>query len=118
KIDTAGQQISTDLDYSRFRNNSHAQYITDFYLADGSLQRPQAFLGNLTPSNINIYTAKVDYAKPLTKSVKLETGFKYSDVKTDNDLQQTTVQRTPEIDTSVNHFVYDEKITAGYLNLN
>jgi len=118
KIDTAGQQISTDLDYSRFRNNSHAQYITDFYLADGSLQRPLAFLGNLTPSNINIYTAKVDYAKPLTKSVKLETGFKYSDVKTDNDLQQTTVQRTPEIDTSVNHFVYDEKITAGYLNLN
>ena len=41
KIDTAGQQISADLDYSRFRNNSNAQYITDFYLADGSLQHPQ-----------------------------------------------------------------------------
>lgn len=116
KIDTAGQQISADLDYSRFRNNSNAQYITDFYLADGSLQHPQAFLGNLTPSNIDIHTAKVDYAKPLTKSVKLEAGFKYSDVKTDNNLQQTTVQGAP--DTSVNHFIYDEKITAGYLNLN
>ncbi|MBS1519578.1 MAG: TonB-dependent receptor [Bacteroidetes bacterium] len=116
KIDTAGQQISADLDYSRFRNNSNAQYVTDFYLADGSLQHPQAFLGNLTPSNIDIHTAKVDYAKPLTKSVKLEAGFKYSDVKTDNNLQQTTVQGAQ--DTSVNHFVYDEKITAGYLNLN
>ncbi|HTK21993.1 MAG TPA: outer membrane beta-barrel family protein [Mucilaginibacter sp.] len=116
KIDTAGQQLSVDLDYSRFRNNSDAQYRTDFYLADGSLQRPQGFLGNLTPSNINIHTAKVDYAKPLTKSVKLEAGFKYSDVKTDNNLQQTTVDGAP--DTSVNHFVYDEKITAGYLNLN
>ena len=116
KIDTAGQQLSVDLDYSRFRNNSNAQYITDFYLADGSLQHPQGFLGNVTPSNIDIRTAKVDYAKPLTKSVKLEAGFKYSDVKTDNNLQQTTVQGAP--DTSVNHFVYDEKITAGYLNLN
>jgi outer membrane receptor protein involved in Fe transport len=116
KIDTAGQQISADLDYSKFRNNSNNQYITDFYLADGSLQHPQAFLGNLTPSNIDIHTAKVDYSKPLTKSVKLEAGFKYSDVKTDNNLQQTTVQGAP--DTSVNHFVYDEKITAGYLNLN
>jgi outer membrane receptor protein involved in Fe transport len=115
KIDTAGQQLSVDLDYSRFRNNSDAQYRTDFYLADGSLQHPQGFLGNVTPSDIDIRTAKVDYAKPLTKSVKLEAGFKYSDVKTDNNLQQTTVDGAP--DTSVNHFVYDEKITAGYLNL-
>lgn len=116
KIDTAGQQLSVDLDYSKFKNNSTAQYVTDFYFADGSLQHPENFLGNFTPSNIDIHTAKVDYAKPLTKSIKLETGFKYSDVKTDNDLQQTTVSGAP--DTSVNHFVYDEKITAGYINLN
>ena len=36
KIDTAGQQISADLDYSKFKNNSNAQYATDFFLADGS----------------------------------------------------------------------------------
>jgi outer membrane receptor protein involved in Fe transport len=116
KIDTAGQQLSVDLDYSKFKNNSAAQYLTDFFLADGSRQHPQNFLGNFTPSNIDIHTAKVDYAKPLTKSIKLETGFKYSDVKTDNDLQQTTVRGAA--DTSVNHFVYDEKISAGYINLN
>ena len=116
KIDTAGQQINVDLDYSKFRNNSNAQYVTDFFLADGSPQHPQSFLGNLTPSNIDIHTAKIDYAKPLTKSIKLEAGFKYADVKTDNDLQQTTVAWAR--DTSVNHFVYDEKIDAGYLNLN
>ena len=116
KIDTAGQQLNIDLDYSKFKNNSTAQYVTDFFLADGSLQHPQNFLGNFTPSNIDIHTAKVDYTKPLTKSIKLETGFKYSDVKTDNDLQQTTVRGAA--DTSVNHFVYDEKISAGYINLN
>lgn len=115
KIDTAGQQFNIDLDYSKFKNNSNSQYITNYFLADGSMQHPQSFLGNLTPSNIDIHSAKVDYAKPLTKSIKLETGIKYSDVKTNNDLRQTTVNGAP--DTSVNHFVYDEKIEAGYINL-
>jgi iron complex outermembrane receptor protein len=116
KIDTAGQQLSADLDYSKFKNNSLSQYVTDFYLADGSMQRPQAFLGDLTPSVIDIHTGKVDYTKPLTKSLKLESGLKFSDVKTDNDLQETLSPATPYI--SVNHFVYDEKVDAAYLNLN
>jgi outer membrane receptor protein involved in Fe transport len=114
KIDTAGQQISADVDYSKFKNNTNAQYITDFFLADGSMQHPQSFLGNLTPSNIDIRTAKVDYTKPITKSVKFESGFKLSDVKTDNDLQESDVQGAPNV--SVNHFIYDEKIDAGYIN--
>jgi outer membrane receptor protein involved in Fe transport len=116
KIDTAGQQLSVDVDYSKFKNNSTAQYVTDFFLADGSPQRPQAFLGNLTPSNIDIRTAKVDYTNPLTKSVKLEAGLKYSDVKTDNDLREKFSSADPYL--SANHFIYDEKISAGYLNLN
>ncbi|MEO9173232.1 MAG: TonB-dependent receptor, partial [Mucilaginibacter sp.] len=115
KIDTAGQEISADIDYSKFRNNSNGQYITDFFLQDGSLQRPQTFLGNLTPSVIDIHTAKVDYANPITKSVKLESGFKLSDVKTDNDLMQSTVAGGAY--PSLNHFIYDEKIDAGYINL-
>ncbi|WP_428327736.1 TonB-dependent receptor domain-containing protein [Mucilaginibacter sp.] len=115
KLDTAGQQISTDLDYSKFKNTSLATYITDYYLADGSPQHPQAFLGNNTPSTIDIRTAKVDYTKPITKSVKLESGLKFSDVKTDNDLMEKTDQSADYV--STNHFIYDEKIDAAYLNL-
>ncbi len=116
KIDTAGQEISADLDYSNFRNGSIASYVTDFFLPNGAVQQPQQFLGNITPSNIDIRTGKVDYAKPLTKSLKLETGLKYSDVKTDNNLFQTESQTDPYVDN--NHFVYDEKVDAGYVSLN
>jgi len=116
KIDTAGQELSADLDYSQFKNNSVAQYVTDFYLPDGSIQHPEAFLGNLTPSVINIRTGKVDYTKPLTKSLKFESGLKFSDVKTDNNLTEKTEATDPYV--STNHFIYDEKIDAGYLNLN
>lgn len=114
KIDTAGQQISADVDYSKFENRTLQIYNTYYYLANGS-QYKKAFLGNNTPSNIDIRTAKVDYTDPITKSVKLEAGLKFSDVKTDNNLMQATVEGAPEL--SVNHFIYDEKIDAGYLNL-
>jgi len=115
KIDTAGQELSADVDYSKFENSSIAGYITDFFLSDGSVQHPESFLGNITPSVIDIRTGKADYTKPLTKSLKLETGFKLSDVKTDNDLLQTMSNTIPY--TNNNHFVYDEKISAGYVNL-
>lgn len=114
KIDTAGQQISADVDYSKFKNNANQNYITDFFLADGSQQHPEAFLGTVMPSNIDIRTAKVDYTNPLTKSLKMEAGLKFSDVKTDNNLMQATEEGAPFL--SVNHFIYDEKIDAGYLN--
>lgn len=115
KLDTAGQEISADLDYSKFRNNSNSEYMTDFYLPGGGVQKPSAFLGNHTPSIIDIHTGKVDYTKHLTKAIKMESGFKYSDVKTDNDLQQTVSSADPYL--SLNHFIYDEKVAAGYLNL-
>lgn len=114
KLDTLGQELSANLDYSNFRNYSAAGYTTDFFLPDGSIQHPEAFLGNITPSEIDIRTAKVDYTKPITKSFKFESGLKLSDVKTSNDLFQTESLSQPYIDN--NTFVYDEKVDAGYIN--
>ncbi|SDQ00913.1 Outer membrane receptor proteins, mostly Fe transport [Mucilaginibacter sp. OK268] len=120
KIDTSGQELSVDLDYSKFKNNSIAEYNTNYFLSDGSQQHAPQLLRNQTPSNITIYTGKVDYAKPLSKTVKLETGAKFSSVKTDNDLQAQIFNGNSYINdtTRTNRFIYTEKITAGYLNLN
>ncbi len=116
KIDTLGQELSADLDYSQFKNNALSTYITDYYLPDGSIQHPEAFLGNLTPSTIDIRTGKIDYTEPISKTLKFESGLKFSDVKTDNNLTEKTVDTDPYV--STNHFVYDEKVDAGYVNLN
>jgi iron complex outermembrane receptor protein len=115
KLDTAGQELSVNLDYSKFRNNSTARYITDYFLANGSPSRPQAFLGNFTPSNIDVRTGKIDYSNPLTKSVKMELGAKFSDVKTDNNLMESASAGNAY--QSINHFVYNEKVDAVYINL-
>ncbi|ASU32521.1 outer membrane beta-barrel family protein [Mucilaginibacter xinganensis] len=119
KIDTAGQEIGVDLDYSKFNNSSNSQYNTYFYLPDGSAMMPPLFLRNQAPSEITIKTAKVDYTYPINKILKLETGFKLSDVKTDNNLQaQKQVNGSYLNDTTLtNHFVYTEKVDAVYANL-
>ncbi|MGY4538921.1 iron complex outermembrane receptor protein [Mucilaginibacter sp. UYNi724] len=118
-IDTAGQELSIDLDYSKFKNNSFANYDTYFFLPDGSTQKPSLYLRNQTPSTISIYTAKADYTYPLSKSLKLETGVKFSSVKTDNNLQAEIEQGGAFMNdpSRTNRFVYDEKVNAAYVNL-
>lgn len=118
QLDTSGQELAIDLDYSKFNNTTISQYNTDFFLANGNAQHGPLILRNQTPSVINIKTAKADYTK-LFKKVKLEAGFKLSNVQTDNDLQAQKLAGNGFInDTSrTNRFVYDEKISAGYVNL-
>lgn len=121
QIDTAGQELAVDLDYSKFNNNSRAYYNTYFYNANGgpSGEAP-LLLRNQTPSVIEIHTGKADYTLPFNKTFKLETGAKFSDVKTDNNLEAQINSNGTFINdtTRSNRFIYDEKIDAGYVNLN
>ncbi len=120
QLDTAGQELAIDLDYSKFNNNNIAQYNTDFFLADGNIQRTPLSLRNQAPSVINIKTGKANYTKNIKKIGKLEAGIKLSDVQTDNDLQAQKLSGSSGYlnDTSrTNRFVYTEKISAAYLNL-
>jgi outer membrane receptor protein involved in Fe transport len=119
KIDTLGQELAFDADYSQFNSNSNAYYNTYYNPINGVTQMPM-LLRNQTPSTINIRAVKVDYTKPLTKSLKLETGAKYSDVKTDNTLNAQIADSTGAYvndGLQTNRFIYDEKISAAYLNL-
>ncbi|MBE9668699.1 outer membrane beta-barrel family protein [Mucilaginibacter boryungensis] len=120
QIDTLGQSLGIDLDYAKFSNTNNAAYATYSYKPNGQQSQAPVFLRNQSPSVIDIRTAKADYAYPFSKSLKLETGAKFSDVKTDNNLQaqrQNGAGVYVNDATRTNHFVYQEKIDAGYANL-
>ena len=119
KLDTLGQAISFDVDYSKFNNNTNTQLNTDFFLGSGAPGATSIGLRNQSPSTILVFTAKADYTYPLSKTMKLETGLKYSDVQTDNDFKAQKLSGTDYINdpSRENHFIYDERISAGYLNL-
>jgi len=119
QIDTAGQELAVDIDYSKFNSTNNAHYDTYFYTPTGAQQFPPSFIRNQSPSVITINTEKLDYTYPLSKTLKLEAGFKASNVKTDNDLQAQLLQGSNWVNdtTRTNRFVYNEQIVAGYFNL-
>ena len=119
-LDTAGQEITIDLDYGRYKGNDDADYVSDYFFNNGSLIRPTVVTRNITPSVINIKAFKVDYALPLKKQMKLEAGLKSSWVTTDNNLiaEQFLNNNWQNNALLSNQFVYDENVNAAYVNFN
>ncbi len=121
-IDTAGQEISADIDFSRY-NGKEDNRFDNFYLnASGQPSKPSYLFKNGAPSVVKIWSAKVDYAYPINKEMKLETGVKSSIVTTDNNFLFSTfnhgnTQWENDV-TRSNQFIYDENINAAYVNLN
>ena len=120
KYDTLGTTLTADLDFVKIRNRGDANFYNYFYdLATG--QPPtQDFLYTDTPNEFDILAAKVDFTRPLAHGRKLEMGAKASRVVSDND-SRFYFNNSEELqldERRTNHFVYDENIYAGYVNLN
>ncbi len=119
-LDTAGQEITIDLDYGRYKGNDDADYVSDYFFNNGGLIRPTVITRNITPSLINIKAFKVDYALPLKKQMKLEAGLKSSWVTTDNNLiaERFVNNNWQNNQLLSNQFIYDENVNAAYVNFN
>lgn len=120
RIDSLGQDISLDIDYSNFTNTNNALYNNTYLFANETVQHPTLVQRNQSPSNIQINTEKIDYTLPFHKTMKFEAGLKSSYVKTDNDLQaqiQKSGGNFVNDTTRTNHFIYKETVSAAYVNL-
>jgi len=118
-LDTAGQELSIDADYSTFDGTNDASYVNRFYFPDGSFFKNGQSYRNFSPSNIDIKAIKADYTLPLNKKLKLEAGVKYADVKSDNNyIFENNINENWEFDNAKsNRFQYEEKVSAAYSNL-
>ena len=114
----AGHELTFDADYLTYRNQTHQVYNNFSYLPNKTLKSSDILTGVL-PANVDIYSLKGDYTRPLASGWKLDGGLKFSLTKTDNTADYaTTIHNTtkPDYEKS-NHFLYKEQISAGYLNL-
>ena len=119
QLDSAGRELTADLDYVRYSSGSDQYFDNITYSPDRVKKNETILTGNL-PSTINIYTAKTDYTHPLGKEAKLEAGLKFSYVNTDNTANYfNLVNNVQQVDTTkTNHFLYRENVNAAYINLN
>jgi hypothetical protein len=117
-LDTLGQEISMDMDYSRYFETQESIFNNEYKNAAGGVLKPDYIFRNTSPSLVKIYGAKIDYVMPINKDIKLEFGVKTSFVKTDNNFIFENYKNNKwENDPGrSNQFIYDENINAAYAN--
>ncbi len=114
-FDSTGREITADLDQAFYNNKGHTSLNTRIYDKYDIKKGSDILLNGFIPSEINIYSAKVDYVHPFKSGLKLETGLKTSFVKTDNQVEYLRNSGTEwSIDDRSNHFIYEENINAIY----
>lgn len=118
-LDTSGQELTADLDFSQVRNMERADYNNDFSDPSGNAYRLPYVFRNSTPSKINILAGKLDYTLSLPNKMKVETGIKSSYVNTDNDFrsEQQLDGAWTNNESQTNRFLYKENVSAAYVNL-
>lgn len=115
-----GRELTADLDRIQYNTRSRQTSDNYTYLPNNTYASDPFLLRGNLPSEIVIYSGKVDYVHPLTKESKFEAGVKSSYVSTDNDAQYTLYSH-PEAkwvvdNTRSNRFKYEENINAAYVN--
>ena len=114
-FDSTGREITADLDQAHYTNRSNTSLNTQIFDAHDLKVGSDVILNGTIPSDINIYSAKVDYVHPFKSGLKLEAGLKTSFVKTDNEVEYLRNSGGEwSVDDRSNHFIYKENINAAY----
>ncbi len=118
KLDSAGQELTADLDFIQYNATSIQPLTSTYYDNLGNLKQAPDVLNGTLPTNIKIYSGKIDYTLPLKKEAKFEAGFKTSFVNNDNNAVYDSLKTGYSVLDSgrSNHFIYDENINAAYVN--
>ena len=111
-------QLSADFDIGHFKRETlNNLNTTATILGDGAVP-PVAQLINATNTSIDILTLKADYNAVISKIWRFETGFKYANILSINDIRLRSGERDKTVlDPNLSsHFEYNEQINAGYIS--
>ncbi len=112
-----GRTLNLDLDYGAYRNDNERYQPNQYFDADEDEVLTEIINSFDTPTDIDIYTFKVDFEDDLWGG-KLGIGSKLSKVVSDNTfLVYDEINGSPvRKDSASNRFEYDENVYAGYVN--
>ena len=117
-LDKAGRSVlSADADYSDYHRSSNEMLQNDFYNASGQSSSNPIFYRDISPSHITIKAANIDFSQAIGKNSHINAGVKESEVNSDNriDFDQLVNGSYVKVPQYTDHFVYQERIDAGYV---
>ncbi len=117
-FDSTGRELTADLDMVKYDVTNRQNFSNISYNPTMVKQYEDRLRGDI-PMKISIYSAKMDYTRPL-KDGKVEAGWKSSYVENDSRANYfTVVGDLASADYSkTNYFRYKENINAAYVNFN
>ncbi|WP_040007250.1 outer membrane beta-barrel protein [Fibrisoma limi] len=117
-FDSLGKQLTVDADYARVVFHPESDLFTRSLDQLGRPIAPPLLQRSRSSAEVTIRSGKVDWVYPVNNRLKLETGAKFSFVKSDNDVRfEQQLEDTWRLDQNrTNHFIYDETIKAVYVN--
>ncbi len=118
-FDSTGTELTADVDYVKYDANKDQYFLNTSFTPTWLKKGFDESIGEL-PSDINIYSAKIDFTKPLKKGLKFESGLKSSYVDTKNNAGYYLIENGVNVIdyNRTNQFNYKENINAVYVNLN
>jgi hypothetical protein len=118
KFDSVGTTLSADLDYVSLDDQRDSYFTNHYTPVNTSAPTRTSLLYSDNQPSYHIYSAKVDFTRPLNPKTKLEAGAKASHVTSDNRLDfffRHDGTQTPDPNRT-SHFIYKESILAAYTN--
>jgi len=117
--DRKGSSLNLDLDYGRYRSAVNRLQPNRYFDATRENLLTEVINTFDTPTDTDIYTAKVDFEQDFLGG-KLGLGGKISRVISNNTFLVSDLINSQAIqnDTLSNRFNYDENVYAGYLSFN
>lgn len=120
-LDKAGKSIlSASGYYSNYQRHSDENLENNFLNNEGEADAQPIFYRDHSPSHITIRSENIDFSQQLSNAITMEAGVKNSQVNSDNqiDFEQKLNNNFVPVTSLTDHFVYKERIDAGYLNFN
>ena len=117
-FDSTGKELTMDADYVRYNSGKTMDLLNIYYSDNWQQTGGDNLVGDL-PTDVSIYTFKMDYSQTLKKGIKFEAGIKTGYVNTDNTAGYfNVISGVKQVDLNkTNRFKYKENINAGYINL-
>ncbi|MDO5616024.1 MAG: TonB-dependent receptor [Cruoricaptor ignavus] len=118
KLDDEGSKLNINTAYLRYDDDSYTNNITERATATGNTLGTLSSFNQNTPQKIDNFSSTVDFTKKW-KNFTLGAGGNFNKTKTDNNTYMEYLQGNIFVkdDNQSNHFVYDEKISGLYLNI-
>jgi len=120
KLDTGGSSLNLDLDYSPYRSTRDQYVDNQTFFPDGTMSLSPYHIFTPTIQNIDIYSGKTEYNDQLSKTWTINSGIKYSSIRSTNifDFYNNGGSTLQLVTGNSDHFQYTENTAAAYTSVN